>query len=268
MKKIFLIASGTVSLVCIVPFVAALSSGMCTTEYMPVCAQPPMQDCPSGMQCIQVMPQPETYGNACHMRLEGAKKIHDGACADRAVVIDEIYPGSDRDTYGCTGSAGYSWDSDLERCIRPWDTEAIFEWARKVGITTTQNPTEFKPESTITRDEAAAFLLRASEKQILPPQMITPMQYPFVDQEKIAPEFRSAVQFVHNTRIMQGDNNIFSPKNFLTHLEALIILTRAYEMGEGEVKIHPWYQLYLDAARMVGISVDESRIFLNQPISR
>lgn len=117
----------------------------------------------------------------------------------------------------------------LEQCVRPWEPQTLFSWAKKIGLTITKDVQTFNPDATITRDEAAAFLLRASENQILPPQMITPMQYPFLDQDKIAPEFRAAAQFVQNTRIMQGDNNVFAPKNFLTHLEALIVLTRAYE---------------------------------------
>eukprot|EP00751_Fragilariopsis_kerguelensis_P018756 CAMPEP_0170847356 /NCGR_PEP_ID=MMETSP0734-20130129/8735_1 /TAXON_ID=186038 /ORGANISM="Fragilariopsis kerguelensis, Strain L26-C5" /LENGTH=339 /DNA_ID=CAMNT_0011216561 /DNA_START=95 /DNA_END=1111 /DNA_ORIENTATION=- len=31
-------------------------------------------------------------------------------------------PGSDRDDYGCIGSAGYSWCHSLSKCIRPWET--------------------------------------------------------------------------------------------------------------------------------------------------
>jgi len=32
--------------------------------------------------------------------------------------------GNDRDAYGCIGSAGYSWDMNLKRCIRPWEISA------------------------------------------------------------------------------------------------------------------------------------------------
>jgi hypothetical protein len=32
-------------------------------------------------------------------------------------------PGSDRDSHGCIGSAGYSWCEQLGMCIRPWETD-------------------------------------------------------------------------------------------------------------------------------------------------
>ncbi|GAB0174278.1 MAG: DUF3298 and DUF4163 domain-containing protein [Candidatus Altimarinota bacterium] len=34
-------------------------------------------------------------------------------------------PGSDRDEHGCIGSAGYSWSSPLEKCIRSWEYYTI-----------------------------------------------------------------------------------------------------------------------------------------------
>jgi hypothetical protein len=34
-----------------------------------------------------------------------------------------ILPGSDLDEYGCKASAGYIWCEELQRCIRPWETE-------------------------------------------------------------------------------------------------------------------------------------------------
>lgn len=55
-------------------------SKACTREYMPVCAQPPMPKCPSGMMCIQVMPQPKTYGNTCTAEVENAKILYQWAC--------------------------------------------------------------------------------------------------------------------------------------------------------------------------------------------
>ena len=52
----------------------------CTFEYAPVCGQPPMPTCPSGMACIQVMPQPQTYGNRCMMNAAGATFVYSGEC--------------------------------------------------------------------------------------------------------------------------------------------------------------------------------------------
>lgn len=53
---------------------------VCTTEYVPVCGQPPMPDCPVGSACIQVMPSPKTYGNMCLLEAAGAKFLYKGEC--------------------------------------------------------------------------------------------------------------------------------------------------------------------------------------------
>lgn len=52
----------------------------CTTEYAPVCGQPPMPPCPQGMMCAQVMPPVKTYQNRCFMGLESATFMSDGPC--------------------------------------------------------------------------------------------------------------------------------------------------------------------------------------------
>ena len=52
----------------------------CTTEYAPVCAQPPMPTCPEGLSCIQVMPALKTYGNACEAWVAGAEIVYQGEC--------------------------------------------------------------------------------------------------------------------------------------------------------------------------------------------
>ena len=31
--------------------------------------------------------------------------------------------GGDRDEHGCIGSAGYSWDAENAKCVRPWENE-------------------------------------------------------------------------------------------------------------------------------------------------
>ena len=54
----------------------------CTREYMPVCAQPPMPECPEGRSCAQVMPELETFSNACLARVAGAEVRYRGVCRD------------------------------------------------------------------------------------------------------------------------------------------------------------------------------------------
>jgi len=52
----------------------------CPAIYDPVCGQPPMPECPPGMACPQVMPDPETYNNDCEMTKAGATLIYEGEC--------------------------------------------------------------------------------------------------------------------------------------------------------------------------------------------
>lgn len=52
----------------------------CTREYAPVCAQPPMPECPEGMACAQVMPPLQTFGNECMARAAGAEIQYRGEC--------------------------------------------------------------------------------------------------------------------------------------------------------------------------------------------
>ena len=64
----------------------------CTREYAPVCAQPPMPECPEGMSCIQVMPPMQTYGNTCMAKAAWAEVMHQGECAWETVIEDTILP--------------------------------------------------------------------------------------------------------------------------------------------------------------------------------
>jgi hypothetical protein len=43
---------------------------VCTKEYIPVCGQPKMPDCATGMACPMMMPMPTTYSNKCMMEAE------------------------------------------------------------------------------------------------------------------------------------------------------------------------------------------------------
>lgn len=81
MKKFFMLFVGAVLFF---GFSAAQDTA-CTMEYMPICGQPPMPSCPSGMACAQVMPQPVTYGNDCMRRASQADLLYSGEC--QAVIV-------------------------------------------------------------------------------------------------------------------------------------------------------------------------------------
>nr|WP_241018361.1 hypothetical protein [Paraburkholderia sp. Tr-20389] len=44
-----------------------------------------------------------------------------GACVSSTPETSTTVTGSDRDSHGCTSSAGYSWCEYTQRCERPWE---------------------------------------------------------------------------------------------------------------------------------------------------
>jgi len=59
----------------------------CTTDYVPVCGQPPMPPCPEGFLCTQVMPEPKTYGNKCELGKAGAEFLYGGECQVEVIPV-------------------------------------------------------------------------------------------------------------------------------------------------------------------------------------
>lgn len=54
----------------------------CTAVYEPICAHPPMPECPAGVSCPAVLPDPETYPNQCEMGKAGAHFLYYGECSE------------------------------------------------------------------------------------------------------------------------------------------------------------------------------------------
>lgn len=83
----------------------------CTMEYAPVCSW-------SGGQ-------KQTYSNSCVAKSQWVTDATADAC--KLIPIDRPIPpilvGDDVDKYGCKPSTGYSWNSILRECVRPWMTK-------------------------------------------------------------------------------------------------------------------------------------------------
>jgi hypothetical protein len=95
---------------------AAAQAQTCTREYAPICGQ-------------VVGQAPQTFPNRCMLDNAQARPIAQGECLPNAVSqpmpLPRPMPGSDSDTHGCKGSAGYVWNAELASCIRPWMSSAI-----------------------------------------------------------------------------------------------------------------------------------------------
>lgn len=103
----------------------------CTTDYAPICGS-------VQVQCITAPCNPvrQTFGNACMANASHATNIMTGAC-DGTPVTPPIV-GGDSDSHGCRASAGYSWESRVGQCLRPWESRV-----RVVNIAPVLSPCVF-----------------------------------------------------------------------------------------------------------------------------
>ena len=98
---------------------------MCTMEYDPVCAQPPMPECPDGFWCIQVMPPLQTYSNACFAQVDHAEIMYTWECQE-----DNKIPQNWDDMRVCTMEyapvCGVDSVTYWNACMA-WDTEILYK---------------------------------------------------------------------------------------------------------------------------------------------
>lgn len=82
---------------------------ICTRDYVPVCGQ------------VTGESGPRNFPNRCE--LDGAKATF--LKAGQCTPIPAPRPGSDADSHGCKASAGFQWDEELVRCVRPGISSAV-----------------------------------------------------------------------------------------------------------------------------------------------
>ncbi len=103
--------------------------------------------------------------------------------------------------------------------------------AYALGIVAGYGDTTFRPDNTITRQEAAK-ILTITAKLAGIPLSGTPLS--FADQGEILSWAKEYVDYVTATGIMKGmGDNIFSPLSNYTRQQALITMRRIYEMANG-----------------------------------
>lgn len=113
--------------------VSAETPTICTMEYAPVCGS-------VQVQCIKAPCNPvkQTFGNSCMAKAAQAMDIVQWECE-----VDTKPIGGDKDAHGCLVGAGYSWNKELAKCVRPWEIKArIFTIAPKTASCTGVTPME------------------------------------------------------------------------------------------------------------------------------
>lgn len=137
-KRLFVGIAAIVPLLLLPLFVSADHVQVCTTEYAPVCGQPPEPACRSQPPyCMIPTPGPRTYGNRCELEAAHAALLYSGACDGRATLTappnPKTPPQSCRLWFDgcntCSKGPGGEWMCTLMACIeeresycREWDS--------------------------------------------------------------------------------------------------------------------------------------------------
>ncbi len=98
----------------------------------------------------------------------------------------------------------------------------------QAGIITGKSETEFAPDDALTREEAAAILVRMINREM--PMPATEMWFAFDDAAEISQWASDAVQTICNLGFMVGvGGNKFAPRDAYTVEQAMVTLVRIYE---------------------------------------
>ena len=96
-----------------------------------------------------------------------------------------------------------------------------------------KSETEFAPNDSLTREEAATILCRLIKK-IYPDSAATEIYFDFADGAQISDWAINNVQVICNMGIMQGvGDNRFAPKDLYTTEQAIATLVRIYNEISG-----------------------------------
>ena len=126
-----------------------------------------------------------------------------------------------------TSSKGIEIDYALNIDITDTDNAKVLElYARE--IINGKTKTEFAPNDTLTREEAATIIARTCDKEIPVPRH--ELYYEFADKSEISDWAMDGVQNVCNMGVMKGTGDgKFSPKGTFTVEEAITALMRIFE---------------------------------------
>ena len=147
--------------------------------------------------------------------------------------------------------------------------ESVIAWAYSKGLTRYSTVSDFRPELSMTRQEAAAFMARIT-KNILGKDV--DMSYirirGYNDANLIDPSLLDDVMIARYLGIMNGSNNMFAPTRILYRSEAIALLMRAVGGTTLDESGPVWYSEYRTQAAQRGLAVTMSDSVFEQPISR
>ena len=106
--------------------------------------------------------------------------------------------------------------------------------AYKHGVTTGRTATTFDPNSTLTREQAAAMLVRALGLEGKAPD--PGYKTKFTDDAKISSYARDSVYVATELGLIKGSNGKFNPKGQLTRSQAMSLIERFLEYLEKDLK--------------------------------
>ena len=102
-----------------------------------------------------------------------------------------------------------------------------------LGIINGKSETEFEPNDSLTREEAAAILCRLI-KEMYPNAAATEMYFVFADGDQISDWAMNNIQVICNMGIMKGvGDNKFAPKELYTTEQAITTLVRVHKLFKG-----------------------------------
>lgn len=105
--------------------------------------------------------------------------------------------------------------------------QEIYDFTIKANLTTTTNIYEFQPLKNITREEVAAIIYRSIFNDLFPNPDEVYDTKKFNDRNKIAPEFRTAIDTLSRAGIFRGDaKGNFRPKDPVTNQESVLLIMR------------------------------------------
>ncbi|MBP3361322.1 MAG: transporter substrate-binding domain-containing protein [Clostridia bacterium] len=130
--------------------------------------------------------------------------------------------------YNLIGAAGVDIE-DSRKDFKDTDNKKIAALFT-MGIINEKTETEFAPYDLLTREEAAAIIIRMVNK--LFPMAATEMWFEYEDIDEISDWASDSVQIISNLGFMKGvGNNEFAPKAAYTTEQAIATLVRVYNSG-------------------------------------